>query len=145
MSQSISWYAPRTSAVLPTPCLPSAAIVRTLWVAMKSFLLQGRSRSWLANVPRAVPLCLLLFLADTFLFLFIFLHKLVPFNSCPRSRPRFRPREKALPPRPGLPIFTPVLSLVLTRERLSFLLLSATVLQQFVRLYLWYKSFGAWF
>ena len=72
MSQPISWYTSRISAALPTPCFPSTAIVRTLWVAMTSSLLRARSRSLLAcrrAARRLVLLLLLFFLAHNFFLL----------------------------------------------------------------------------
>ena len=109
MSQPISWYTSRTSAALPTPCFPSTAIVRTLWVAMTSFLLRARSRSLLAcrrAARRLVLPLLLFFLAHTFSFDNFFVQKLLSSNFCPRSRLSFWPREEgsAFPPRVGSPI-----------------------------------------
>ena len=86
-------------------CHPHPAIVRTLWIALISSLLQPRFRSLLAcrRAARrpALPLSLL-FLAKTFgTFIYLyFLYVHVSSNSCPRSRLRFRSREKdsALPP-----------------------------------------------
>ena len=109
MSQPISWYTSRTSAALPTPCFPSTAIVRTLWVAMTSSLLRARSRSLLACRRAARRLVLplrLFFLANTFFLFIIFVQKLLSSNFCPRSRLSFGSREEglALPPRVGSPI-----------------------------------------
>ena len=150
ISQPISWYTARTSAALPTPCFPSTVIVRTLWVAMTCSLLRARSRLLLAcrRAARrpALPLCLL-FLASIFLFFYFFVHKLLSSNFCPRSRLSFWSHEEGSRlsfPASARPSYTPERSLMLTHGRISFLRLSATVLQQFVWLYRWYERFGAW-
>ena len=92
MSQPISWYTSRTSAALPTPCFPSTAIVRTLWVAMTSSLLRARSRSLLAcrrAARRLVLLLLLFFLANTFFLLIIFCTKTSVLQFLPPFAPEF--------------------------------------------------------
>ena len=109
MSQPISWYTSRTSAALPTPCFPSTAIVRTLWVAVTSSLLRARSRSLLACRRAARRLVLhlrLFFLANIYFFKYFFVHKLMSSNFYPRSRLSFWSREEgsALPPRVGSPV-----------------------------------------
>ena len=109
MSQPIFWYTRRISAALPTPCLPSTVIVRTLGVAMTSSLLRARSRSLLAchRAARrpALPLRLF-FLTSTFFIFVFFLHILVSSNPYYRPRLRFWSREEGstLPPRVGSPI-----------------------------------------
>ena len=111
ISQPISWYTPRTSAALPTPCFmllihshrPHVMGSDVEFCSVSSVTVVARLSSCCA--PSRSPSAPLF--SGKFCFCnFLYIYVLVFSNSCPRSRLSFWSREEdsALPPRVGSPI-----------------------------------------